>query len=158
MLIIYIYILWEWNEWLIEQEKEKVFLRFVHDSRQDFTGTLPWPIIPWDRWQSTEFCGLHMELCWEGWSTFLSFVVCNLSFLYIKRSAVFITSTIAVVAGGVTGCSIWSDRCGCMFVTNAYCIPVYPSLHLLPMWAPLPASWNIPLPSLFHPFVTYPAF
>jgi hypothetical protein len=124
--------------------------------------TLPWPIIPWDRWQSTEFCGLHIELCWEGWSTlvpsFLSFVVCNLRLLYIKRSAVFMTSTNAAVAGGVTGCSIWSDRYGCMLsVTNVYCIPVYPSLHLLPMWAPLQASWNIPLPGLFHPFVTYPA-
>jgi len=53
---------------------------------------------------------------------------------------------------------VWQVWMYVLSVTNVYCIPVYPSLHLLPMWAPLQASWNIPLPSLFHPSVTYSAF
>jgi len=107
-------------EWMIDRiGKGESISAFCSWQPAGLHRTLPWPIIPWDRWQSTEFCGLHMELCWEGWSTlvpsFPSFVVCNLSFLYINGSAVFLTSTNIVVAGGVTGCSIWSDRYGCMF-------------------------------------------
>ncbi len=42
-------------------------------------------IIPWDRWQSTEFYGLHVELCLEVQSlgpSLLSFVVCNMGLLW----------------------------------------------------------------------------